>query len=112
MDRGIGGPPLYCSVAIRLNRSLTAATLWLFDREARIRTDLTAKRWAEFDSGEIETTIQIYASKHAFKQDKPWRVLDMRIGGLTVTKAHTVAFDEAWTVSEHKRGGMAPHVER
>lgn len=84
---------------------------WTTDLEQTLRADLTAKRWAEFERGEIEMTVTIYSGKHAANYDQPYKVLDMRTGEMTVNEANRVEFDKGWEFSDRKKAGFAMMLE-
>lgn len=91
--------------------TITTVPTWTDALEQTVRANLTAKRWAEFDRGEIDMTVTIYSSKHAASYGEAYKVLDMRTGYMTVNEANRVEFDEAWELSDLKKAHYARWLE-
>lgn len=84
---------------------------WTDELEQTVRADLTAKRWAEFERGEMEMTVTIYSSTHAANYGEAYKVLDMRTGEMTVNEANRTEFNEAWELSDSRKANYAKWLD-
>ncbi len=76
----------------------------LTDEElATLRSDLLAERRAQYQRGELNVNVTVFASTHAANYDKTYKTFDMASGETVVNEANTAAFDEAWEFSERKK---------
>lgn len=89
----------------------TKVPAWTEELDQTVRADLTAKRWDEFERGEMEMTIEIYSSPHAMNYGEAYKALDMRTGEMTVNEANRTEFNEVWELSDSRKANYAKWLD-
>lgn len=81
------------------------------ETEDQIRTDLLAYRRAQYERGELDITVQVFSSQHAFNYGQPHKVFDMAAGEMTVNEENRAEFRNDWEMSQSDRDHYLRGIE-